>query len=94
MELPSDDVGIELMNARFQEMGILVADAHGYHVAPEFLARIERAVRRSHPHADVNDPEFRRAVVRELHQMGVPAGFEEILANWVVHALRSRDWDE
>ncbi len=93
MDLPDDDVGIELMNAKFREMGILVADDDGYQVAPEFLERIENAVREDHPDVAVGSPEHREAILHELHGMGVPSGFEDILTNWIVHALRSADWE-
>ena len=94
MEIPQDDVGIELMNARFLEMGILVAGPDGYDVAPEFVARIENAVRRTLPHVEVDSPPFRAAVLEELRAMAIPHGFEPIVANWVVHALRVRTWSE
>lgn len=94
MDLPEDDVGIELMNQKFQEMGVLVETDLGYQVAPEFVARIDEAVRKDHPDADVNGDEYRAAVLDELSGMGVPAGFEPLIANWVIHDLRSRDWDD
>lgn len=92
MDLPEDDVGIELMNAKFSEMGILVADEDGYQVAPEFLERIEKATAKQHGDLEIGSPEHRLAIRKELDGMGVPAGFEDILTNWIVHALRSRDW--
>lgn len=94
MDLPEDDVGIELMNQKFHEMGILVETDEGYHVAPEFIDRIDNAVRSDAPDADVNSDEYREAVLHELRGMGVPSGFEPLIANWVIHDLRSREWDE
>lgn len=94
MDLPEDDVGIELMNQKFEEMGILIETPDGYQVAPEFISRIDDAVRRDAPDADVNDPAYREAVLDELKAMGIPSGFEPLIANWVIHDLRSREWDE
>ncbi len=92
MELPDDDVGIELMNERFQEMGILVEDEDGYHVSKEFLDRIHEAVIQRAGDVDVNSAEYREAILAELDTMGVPAGFENILANWIIHAKRIQGW--
>lgn len=94
MELPEDDVGIELMNERFKEMGILIEDDDGYHVSKEFLDRLHKAVMDRVGDVDVNSPEYRQGILAELDTMGVPAGFESILANWIIHAKRIQDWDE
>ena len=94
MDIPEDDVGIELMNQRFQEMGVLVETDDGYKVAPEFVARIDAAVRKRLPDADVNGPEYRDATMHELRNMGIPSGFEPLIANWVIHDLRVREWDD
>ncbi|MBW3582869.1 MAG: hypothetical protein KY455_07200 [Euryarchaeota archaeon] len=94
MELPEDDVGIELMNARFRDMGILVETDDGYQVSPEFVSRMETAVEARVPDAEPDDAAYREAVTEELKGMGVPNGFEGILTNWVVHAIRKREWEE
>lgn len=93
MEIPDDDVGIELMNETFRDMGILVEGEWGYEVARDFRDRIEDVARREAPEAAPDDPEFRDVVVAELKSMGIPPGFEPILANWVIHAIRIQDWD-
>jgi hypothetical protein len=95
MEIPEDDVGVELMNERFREMGILIADEDGYKIDPEFVKRIDDAVRRELG-ADISaeDPAYRRAVVAELKSMGIPAGFEDFVGSWVVHAKRVESWDD
>lgn len=94
MDLPDDDVGIELMNEKFAEMGVLVAHEDGYDVDPAFAERIDRTVREKQPGVDVNEPAYREAVIEELQATGIPSGFEPIVANWVVHAIRIKDWDE
>lgn len=95
MKIPEDDVGVELMNAKFRDMGVLVATDMGYRVAPEFLDRVESAVRRRiGDDVSAEDPRFKEAVVEELEGMGIPDGFEPILANWVVHELRLRLWSD
>jgi predicted amino acid-binding ACT domain protein len=94
MELPEDDVGVELMNQRFSEMGILVADEDGYKVSSEFLKRIHEAVlERLGQDVEVTSSEYRQAILEELKTMGIPAGFEEVLTNWVVHAKRIEQWE-
>lgn len=94
MELPEDDVGVELMNDRFREMGILIADDDGYRINPEFLDRIHNAVTQKTGDVDVNSQEYREGVLAELKTMGIPGDFEQVLANWVIHAKRSADWEE
>lgn len=94
MELPEDDVGVELMNERFREMGILTEDEDGYRVNPEFLDRIHNAVIERKGDVNVNSEAYREGVLAELKTMGIPADFEQVLANWVIHAKRSADWEE
>lgn len=93
MELPEDDVGVEMMNKRFMEMGILVETDDGYQVNPEFLERIHTAAIQRAGDVEVTSGEYRNAILEELKTMGVPAGFEEVLTNWVVHAKRIEEWD-
>lgn len=94
VDLPEDDVGIELMNATFRDMGILVMTDDGYRVAPEFVARMEKTLAERVPDASPDEPRYREALIEELHSMGVPSGFEGIIANWLVHEVRQRDWGD